>query len=69
MYSNMDECEIEEPSDKVTDGNAHSLTARLHYSTGIGQPSEIPPLVKQIADVDEDRTEHPLLSKRSPQDG
>lgn len=43
--------ENEEPSDKVTDGNTHSFTASLYHSTA--DPSEIPPLVKQITAVDE----------------
>lgn len=48
---------IEEPSDKVTDGNTHSFTARLYHSTENGRPSEIPPPVKQITAAFEYRTE------------
>lgn len=47
------EDENEEPSDKVTDGNTHGLTACLYHSTESGRPSESPPSVKQITAVDE----------------
>lgn len=36
------EDENEEPSDKVTDGNTHGLTACLYHSTESGRPSESP---------------------------
>lgn len=45
--------DTEEPSDKVTDGNTHSVSACLYHSTKNNRPSEIPSPVKRITAVDE----------------
>lgn len=51
IYKRRDE--NEKPSNKVTDGNTHSFTACFYHNTENSEPSEIPPVVKQITAVDE----------------